>query len=81
MVRKMRIKFTVLSVLSVAAVLAVILGIINAANYRRVAAEADQVLEMMAENKGRFPKMKPFIEKDRKIEGRGKEKKHKRWGF
>lgn len=78
MVRKMRIKFTVLSVLSVAAVLAVILGIINAANYQRVAAEADQVLEMMAENKGRFPKMKPFIEKDRKIEGRGKEKKHKR---
>lgn len=64
MVRRLRMKFIVLSMLSVAVVLAVLLGIINAANYRRVAAEADQALKMIADNKGRFPEPKLFQDKD-----------------
>lgn len=79
MVRKLRMKFIVLSMLSVAVVLVVLLGIINAANYWRVVAEADQALEMIADNKGRFPEPKLFPDKDiRKREERGKYKRHER---
>lgn len=59
MIKKLRIKFTALSMLSVIAVLAVILGIVNAVNYRNVVSEADQVLKMLSGNQGRFPEAPP----------------------
>lgn len=59
MIKKLRIKFTALSMISVIAVLAVILGIINAINYRNVVSETDQVLKMLSGNQGRFPEAPP----------------------
>lgn len=59
MIKKLRIKFTVLAMLSVSIVLLVILGTVNVMNYRNVVAEADQVMEMIAGNKGRFPQLPP----------------------
>lgn len=75
MIKKLRIKFTALSMISVIAVLAVILGIINAINYRNVVSETDQVLKMLSDNQGRFPEAPP--EPDRrqdhgKDQGRGR---------
>ena len=79
MVRRLRMKFIVLSMLSVAVVLAMLLGIINAANYRRVAAEADQALKMIADNKGRFPEPKLFQDKDMgRGEWAGKDRRRKK---
>lgn len=76
MVRKLRMKFIILSMVSVAVVLSVFLGIINAANYWRVTADADQTLEMMADNKGRFPELRPFP--DREMKRRNEPGKDKR---
>lgn len=70
MIKKLRIKFTALSMISVIAVLAVILGIINAINYRNVVSETDQVLKMLSGNQGRFPEATP--EPDRR-QDHGKE--------
>ena len=59
MIRRLRIKFTVTAVISVAAVLFVILGIVNGINYSRVLQASDQILDILAENRGTFPVVWP----------------------
>lgn len=59
MIRKLRIKFTAAAMLSVIAVLVIILGTANILNYRKVIADADNVLSILAENNGTFPEMPP----------------------
>lgn len=55
MIKKLRVKFICVSMLSLALVLVVILGGINLAGYRRTVAEADEILDLLAEGEGAFP--------------------------
>ncbi len=55
MIKKLRLRFILISMVSMLAVLAVIIGVINIMNYYNVTANADQVLEMLKENGGSFP--------------------------
>ena len=55
MIRKLRSKFTAAAMLSLFLVLAVLMGAVNVYNYHRVSAEADQILSMLSQNRGRFP--------------------------
>ncbi len=59
MIKKLRIKFTAAAMLSVIAVLTVILGTANILNYKKVIADADHVLSILADNDGSFPDMPP----------------------
>lgn len=59
MIKKLRIKFTAAAMLSVVTVLVIILGTANILNYRKVIADADNVLSMLTENNGTFPDMSP----------------------
>lgn len=80
MIKRLRIKFIVLSMLSVIAVLTVILGTVNVMNYRKVEKEADRILEMIGENKGRFPEEPSGKEELRIHKGReDREKSRKRF--
>lgn len=55
MIRKLQIKFVMAAVLSVLTVLTVILGAIHILNYKKIAEEADTLLEILEENQGVFP--------------------------
>jgi two-component system sensor histidine kinase CiaH len=55
MIAKLRRKFIVTAMVSVIAVLAVLMGVVNAANYRRVDDGADDLLMLLAENDGVYP--------------------------
>lgn len=55
MIKKLRVKFTVISVTATAIVLTVILGTVCFLNYKHAVREADDLLEMLAENHGIFP--------------------------
>ncbi|MDO4623119.1 MAG: HAMP domain-containing sensor histidine kinase [Eubacteriales bacterium] len=55
MIRKLRIKLVVAAMLSLLAVLAAILGIAGALNYRTIVRDAEQKLQILADNGGRFP--------------------------
>lgn len=59
MISKLRIKFIIISMLSVIAVLAVLIGSINIFNYRNVIKDADNILNILISNEGKFPDMKP----------------------
>lgn len=65
MIRKLRMKLIVASMVSLLAVLVVIEGIAGVLNYRRIVTEADRVLQILAENDGRFPDMEPRRKLDR----------------
>ena len=65
MIRKLRMKLIVASMVSLLAVLVVIEGIAGILNYRRIVTEADRVLQILAENDGRFPDMEPRRKLDR----------------
>lgn len=55
MIRKLRIKFIVLSMFSLFALLLIIVSGMNILNYKSVAREADDVLAIISQNKGVFP--------------------------
>ncbi len=56
MIKKLRARFVAVAMCSVTLVLLVILSAINIANYRRIDAAADDLLQVLAENGGSFPK-------------------------
>ncbi len=55
MIRRLRIKFILISFLSLFAVLALFVGGINYFNYRHIVENADDVLEILADGGGNFP--------------------------
>lgn len=55
MIKRLRIKFIALAMTSLLLVLVVIIGSVNALNYRNVVIDADSILEILAENGGKFP--------------------------
>ena len=55
MFKKLRRKFILLTVAALASVLTLLLGIINVVNYVNVMQEADELLDVLAENSGSFP--------------------------
>ncbi len=55
MIKKLRVRFIVLTMSLLFALLAILLGVINTINYTAVVAEADELLEILSENKGSFP--------------------------
>lgn len=56
MIRKLRKKFIVAAIVAVILVLLVLIGAINVLNYRSLVAEADDTLQILADNKGSFPR-------------------------
>lgn len=55
MIRKLRIKLIFASMISLLLVLSLIFSIVGALNYKKIAADADHVLAILAENNGKFP--------------------------
>lgn len=64
MIRKLRIKFTILAVAVVFFVLALILGTINLMNYQNVVREAQKMLDVLAKHEGRLPEEVPLLRKE-----------------
>lgn len=56
MIQSLRRRFTAIALLSVILVLGGIIASINISNYHRILDEADQILSIIADNKGIFPK-------------------------
>ena len=56
MIKKLRIKLIGVSMLSLFIVFSIIMGAISVINYMDVIADADSILNILAENKGFFPK-------------------------
>ena len=56
MIRKLRKKFIVAAIVAVILVLLILIGAINVLNYRSLVAEADDTLQILADNKGSFPR-------------------------
>ncbi len=64
MIRKLRKKFIAAAIAAVFLVLLVLIGAINVLNYRSLVSDADSTLQILAENKGTFPRQM-FREPDR----------------
>ncbi len=71
MIRRLRRQFIIVAMCSTFAVLAVIVGSLNAASYLGIVRRADRILDMLAENEGRFPEDYPGRER---LPGSGREK-------
>ncbi len=56
MIRKLRIKFIIIAMCSITVVLLIIMGSINLVNYNRIDNRANEILEILSENEGFFPK-------------------------
>lgn len=54
MIRKLRTKLVAAAMLSLLAVLTVILGVILLTNYRGIVSDADRILDLLADNQGKF---------------------------
>ena len=67
MIGKLRKKFIAAAIVAVILVLLVLIGAINVLNYRSLVAEADGTLQLLAENRGSFPRQM-FREQDRPAE-------------
>ena len=55
MIRKLRLKFILVSMLSVTIVMVLLIGVINIMNYKSVVKSADRILSMLTDGGGRFP--------------------------
>lgn len=66
MIKKLQVKFIILSMTSLLLVFAVVVSGINIVNYHSVIKEADELLMILSENKGTFP-MRPPKETDNKM--------------
>ena len=56
MIRKLRKKFVAAAIVAVFLVLFVLIGSINVLNYRNLISDADSTLQILADNKGAFPR-------------------------
>ncbi len=56
MIRRLRKKFIAAAIAAVFLVLALLIGAINVLNYRSLVADADGTLQILAENRGSFPR-------------------------
>ena len=74
MVARLRRKFILAAMLATFLVLSITLGSILLMNYQRIAADADSLLQVMAENGGRFPLRQP-------PDGKGAPGEPGRWPF
>lgn len=66
MIKKLRMKLVITSMVSLLLVLLVIEGIVGILNYRKIVTDADRILNILAQNDGKFPKMaykEPEVEK------------------
>lgn len=63
MIKKLQIRFVLITMLSLFVVLSVIITGMNIVSYRGVVRDADQLLELLSENKGRFPEFEGPIHK------------------
>lgn len=59
MIRKLRRRLVVVSIGSLLIVLLLIMGTVNILNYQQILRDADQILGILKENKGRFPLREP----------------------
>lgn len=64
MIKKLQNRFILISMLSVLLVLAVIMGIVNLLNYQKVVQDAEDILSILSENNGNFPKRLPPFDKN-----------------
>lgn len=64
MIKKLRKKFILAAIVAVVLVLLLLIGAINVLNYRSLVVEADETLQILAENRGSFP-WQMFREQDR----------------
>ena len=55
MIKKLQIKFVILSMSALLLVLSIIMVSINLVNYHSVIRDADKVLVLLSENQGKFP--------------------------
>ena len=55
MIRKLRVKFILVSMFSMLLVLSVILGIVNVLNYEEIVRDADGVLALLNDHAGELP--------------------------
>jgi signal transduction histidine kinase len=67
MIRRLRKKFVAAAIVAVFLVLALLIGAINVLNYRSLVSDADNTLQILAENRGSFPRQM-FREQDRPSE-------------
>lgn len=58
MLKKLKRKFLVASILSLATVISILIGTINFLNYKSVMGRADEILDFIMENDGKFPDIK-----------------------
>jgi hypothetical protein len=56
MIRQLRKRVVVSAMISCTAVLLLIIGVINIMNYRSIVNDADDILKILDENDGEFPK-------------------------
>ena len=64
MVKKLRIRFVVVTMIIVLAILSALIGVINGINYKRTTDNADDILQILSYNDGIFaPDFKPVPEK------------------
>lgn len=68
MIKKLQRKFIAVSTFSMLLVLTIIIGIINILNYQKVIQDAKNILYILSENNGSFPKMKPSHEKENNLQ-------------
>ena len=59
MIRRLRIRLTLVAAASLLGVLLLIMGTVNILNYRQILREADQILNILKENQGKFPQREP----------------------
>ncbi|MCC8181394.1 MAG: HAMP domain-containing histidine kinase [Clostridiales bacterium] len=64
MIRRLRVKFIAMSMVSLLVVLLAIMGSVNLVNYREIVEDADQVLTILADNNGAFPRQENQKEGD-----------------
>lgn len=63
MIKKLRVKLIIASMISLLMVLFVIEGVVGVLNYKKIASDADRILEILEENSGSFPIKMPFDQK------------------
>ncbi len=63
MIRKLRVKFIAMSMLSLLVVLLAIMGSVNLVNYQGIVEDADQVLDILVDNNGAFPRQESQSQK------------------
>lgn len=64
MIKKLQNRFILISMLSMLLVLTIIMGAVNVLNYQKMVQDAEDILTILAENNGNFPKKLPPLDKN-----------------